>query len=264
MSNKWNFSSRLSYHAESTLPQRDMWNLTTISVAATLIAAPLAIFAIALLTNLDLTLADRAFDFHTNVFPLRHAWVTEVLNHVILKRLFIVMAVAVFLTVGWDILSPRPWSWIRRFQLRIVALSAVFIPTVISFIKLQSDSHCPWDLERYGGTEPYVRLYETMPTGVLAGNCMPAGHASSALWLISLAIFFVPHRLKLAGSTLVAFLMLGFAVGWMQQLRGAHFFTHTLWSIWIALATLFVITLAMDRWPERRGCASLRQTTQIG
>jgi membrane-associated PAP2 superfamily phosphatase len=38
----------------------------------------------------------------------------------------------------------------------------------------------------------------------------------------------------------------------MQQLRGAHFLTHTLWSLWIALATVFIITLALDLWPERR------------
>jgi len=30
-------------------------------------------------------------------------------------------------------------------------------------------------------------------------------------------------------------------VGWMQQLRGAHFLTHTLWSIWIAVLIVYLL-----------------------
>lgn len=81
---------------------------------------------------------------------------------------------------------------------------------------------------------------------------MPAGHASSALWMISLAILFVPYRVVYAAGALVFFLFLGFGVGWMQQLRGAHFLTHTLWSVWISLATLLVTISVMNWWPQRR------------
>ena len=79
---------------------------------------------------------------------------------------------------------------------------------------------------------------------------MPGGHASSALWMISLAILLVPYRLVHAAVALATLLMLGIGVGWLQQLRGAHFLTHTLWSAWIALLIVFLISTCLDRWPS--------------
>lgn len=82
--------------------------------------------------------------------------------------------------------------------------------------------------------------------------------------MISLAILFVPYRLAYAAGALVLFLLLGFGVGWMQQLRGAHFLTHTLWSMWIALATLALIIVVMDLWPQRRMHARKRTISADG
>lgn len=250
MNSKHRWSSKLFSKAGLSLAAQEQWRQTCTGIALTLLITPLLLSLIALVTDWDLQLADSAFNFTTNTFPLRHAWLTEEFNHVILKRVLTVAAVGFLLLVIWDFISPRKWSWIRRFQFRVVALSAISIPAAISLIKLQSNSHCPWDLQRYGGAEPYVRLFESLPAGVSAGQCMPAGHASSALWLISLSIFFVPYRVKSAVSSLVIFMTLGLVVGWMQQLRGAHFMTHTLWSMWISLATLTIIVVALDRWPE--------------
>jgi membrane-associated PAP2 superfamily phosphatase len=34
----------------------------------------------------------------------------------------------------------------------------------------------------------------------------------------------------------------GLGLGWVQQLRGAHFLSHTLWSAWIAAAIVLLFT----------------------
>jgi membrane-associated PAP2 superfamily phosphatase len=143
--------------------------------------------------------------------------------------------------------SVQVWKSLRKLQIRVVALSAILVPAAISILKQASSSHCPWDLDRYGGSEPYVRLLEATPFGISSGNCMPAGHASSALWLISLAVFFYPQRPRAAAATAGLMLWVGFSVGWMQQLRGAHFLTHTLWSMWIACAIIFGVFTALNR-----------------
>lgn len=257
MGGNWLFPSRLTSQLAPMHPQRQRWERAGVIAVAILVLAAIVIACIALFTEWDIALADSAFDANARVFPLRHAWVTEVFNHVILKRIFATLALVFLIAVLWDLASPRRWSWLCRFQMRVVALSAVLVPTVISLIKQSSSSHCPWDLERYGGTEPYVKLFEFMPAGVEPGHCMPGGHASSALWMISLAVFFIPHRLTRAVIALAAFLIVGVAVGWMQQLRGAHFLTHTLWSAWLALLTVVLITACLDRWPKRR-----RSTTE--
>lgn len=252
MGAKWSFRSRLAAQVTLTPRQHEQWRRANLAAATLLVVAAFILTGIALWTDWDRLLADRAFDATASAFPLRHAWVTEVFNHVILKRLFFVIALVFLIPVLWDFISPRPWQWLHRFQLRVVALSAVLVPTVISLLKQRSVSHCPWDLQRYGGTEPYVRLFEHLPDGIAAGNCMPAGHASSALWMLSLSVFFLPHRLIRAALVLLTMLGVGVAVGWLQQLRGAHFLTHTLWSAWIAMLTVFLITTCMDRWPKRR------------
>ena len=79
----------------------------------------------------------------------------------------------------------------------------------------------------------------------MPGQCLPAGHASSALWLLSLAVFWLPARPRAAGRVALLALAFGATVGYLQQLRGAHFLTHTLWSIWIAGAIVLALVAAM-------------------
>jgi membrane-associated PAP2 superfamily phosphatase len=198
-------------------------------------------------TNIDLALADAAFDRATHSFPLQHAWLTEKFNHAILKTILSVLAVTAVAVALWDLRRPYAWQASRRVGVRVVAMSAVLVPLVISLLKQASASHCPWDLQRYGGSEPYWRLLQSIPAGVVPGHCMPGGHASSALWLISIAAFWWPREQPKAviyGGTALAF---GLAVGWLQQLRGAHFLTHTLWSAWIAVALIFALYLFNTR-----------------
>lgn len=213
----------------------------------TMLAAALLIVWIGAATDIDLSLADAAFDRAAMAFPWRHAWLTEVFAHVALKRALIVLGAGFIIAAAWDLVSARSWSPQRRLQIRVVALSAILVPTVISLFKHMSMSHCPWDLVRYGGVQPYVRLLEAMPHGTVAGNCMPAGHASTALWLVSLAVFFLPARPRVAAAVALVMLAMGFGVGWMQQMRGAHFLTHTLWSTWIACAIIGAIYAVLSR-----------------
>ena len=97
---------------------------------------------------------------------------------------------------------------------------------------------------------PYYRLLEFMPDFVIAGNCFPAGHASGGLWLISLCVFWLPAEPKKAIPAGVAGLAVGLTMGISQQLRGAHFLSHTLWSIWFAAALILVLYLALHRAKE--------------
>jgi membrane-associated PAP2 superfamily phosphatase len=187
-------------------------------------------------SDLDLLVADWMFDHASGTFPWRGAWLADRFNHAILKSWLQVLGVATLAVAAWDWWRPRPgWTASRRIGLRVLASAAVLVPTVVSLLKRVSASHCPWDLQRYGGSEPYVRLLEAVPAGVSSGHCMPAGHASGALWLLALAVFWLPHQPRKAAAAGAAMLVFGFTVGWIQQLRGAHFLTHTLWSIWIAV-----------------------------
>ncbi len=192
-------------------------------------------------TDIDLRLADMAFDRVRGVFPWQHAWFAEQFNHVILKALLSCLAGAAVVLALWDAWRPHlNWAPSRRLGMRVLAMSAISVPVVVSLLKRASTSHCPWDIERYGGHAPYVRLLELMPAGVDAGHCLPGGHASSALWLIALAAFWWPEQPRKAFGVGALAMLFALAVGLVQQFRGAHFLTHTLWSAWIACAIVMV------------------------
>lgn len=198
-------------------------------------------------TDIDRLLADAAYDRELGDFPWRRAWLAEVFSHVLLKRVLVGLGGLFIVAVLWDVARRQPWTPLRRYQMRVVALSALLVPGTIAALKRLSGSHCPWDIDRYGGAEPYVRLLAALQSGVAPGHCMPAGHASSALWLVSLSVFLLPARPRAAALASVALLSAGLAVGWLQQLRGAHFLTHTLWSAWIACVLVLFLITALER-----------------
>lgn len=191
------------------------------------------------LTDIDLRLADYFFDAATQRFPWRDAWLTETLGHRYAKIALTVLAVAAIGISLGEVISRRsyltPW-W--RLRLRVVAASAVFTPLTISLLKRTSDSHCPWDLARYGGDQPYLRILDHVPAWIEAGKCLPGGHASTALWLVAICVVWLPRHPRMAALAGTGALLLGAALGWIQQMRGAHFLTHTLWSLWISVAVV--------------------------
>lgn len=221
--------------------------LAIASFISALFCACLAIMWLGICTDVDLRLADAAFDRSRMEFPLRNAWLPDRFNHGILKALFTVLGIGVIAVVLADFLRPMPRvAAATRLRLRIVSLSAGLVPLMTSLLKQASNSHCPWDLARYGGVQPYVRLFDALPFGASAGHCLPAGHASTSLWLVALAVFWLPGKPRTAAAVAAGGLAVGFAMGWMQQLRGAHFLTHTLWSAWIAVLVVLVTTVLMD------------------
>ncbi|NNG22318.1 phosphatase PAP2 family protein [Telluria aromaticivorans] len=226
-----------------------------IRIGALLALAGLLIFALGRYTNIDLVLADALYDAAAGAFPWRDAWLTDILGHRILKTALTVLAALHIAAALGDATWPqavldRP---LARLRLHVIAWSAALVPLAISLLKQGSNAHCPWDLARYGGSQPYVRLFEALPAGALPGHCLPAGHASSALWLVSLAVLWLPDRARRAWRAAGAAIALGTAVGWMQQMRGAHFLTHTLWSVWIACAIVLALVMLLQSRPWPRG-----------
>ena len=225
----------------------------------TLLAAAMGIVWIGACTDVDIALARWMFDPHTRSFPWRHSWFAERFSHELLKMFFVACACCAIAAAAFDFWRPlaaiSPWV---RPRLRVVAASAVLVPLAVTLLKQMSASHCPWDLLMFGGGEEYVRLLEPLLAGRAAGRCMPAGHASTALWMVSLVVFWLPGRACTAALAGLLTLSLGLGVGWVQQMRGAHFLTHTLWSMWIACA---IVGMLYARMPAALPCGQTPQST---
>lgn len=183
------------------------------------------------LTRLDVVLED-AWHRGTGVpWPLRDAWWTSTLLHQWLRYLLHACALACI------------WlAWARRRQpdalrWRAVAVSALVVPLVIATGKRFSPMHCPWDIDRYGGHAPYYDLLAALTTPVAQpGYCFPAGFVSTGSWLLAFALFHYPGKPRLSLLIGIAAALLCLALGFVQQMRGAHFLSHVLWTLWLSWA----------------------------
>jgi membrane-associated PAP2 superfamily phosphatase len=207
-----------------------------------LLASAVVLMVLAQATDLDLAIADRAFDTTLRQFAWRDSWFADVFMHRWVKLPLIVLGSVLVLAA----IAEAVFRWPRigtadRWRLRASASMALLVPLVIGLVKHQSASHCPWSIDRYGGQALYVRLLDALPAGFEAGGCLPAGHASSALWLAGLCVWWLPHRPRIAAAVFGAGLAAGLALGWVQQLRGAHFLSHTMWSMWITAALIWAL-----------------------
>jgi len=193
-------------------------------------------------SGVDLALADYYYDPHLHSFPMKESWFPSVFMHEWMKYGLTAIALCLITICFIDRATPYPQlSALFRTRLHIIALSSILVPVAISLIKSQSSLHCPWDIVRYGGTTPYLRLIDALPSGLKAGHCFPAGHASSGLWLAAIAVCWLPHSPRKAALAYVCGLSIGMALGWVQQMRGAHFLSHTLMSAWVASCVISLI-----------------------
>ncbi len=235
---------------------------------------PLAILAVSALfvlalgqyADLDLWFADLYFDPASQRFPWDKTWFATTFMHGYVKNVLVWIG---FLLMAGALLDlVRPFARLapaHRAALRISALAAILEPLLISTLKRGSALHCPWGVDLYGGKSPFLRLLDAVPVDWVAGHCFPAGHASSAMWLSALAAFWLPHSPTRARDVFAFGLLAGFTLGWVQQMRGQHFLSHTLWTMWLSSA-LIVALLALFARPlglVARPAASF-QTTPLG
>jgi membrane-associated PAP2 superfamily phosphatase len=195
-------------------------------------------------TAFDLTVENWYFDADSHRFPWKNSWFAKDFMHGYLKNAIMLpgIAIVVFCAVDYFFPSKKVGS-LMRLRLQFVGFSAVIIPAFIAGLKSKSASHCPWNVEQYGGIYPHLKLFESLPPTMQAGHCFPAGHTSTGLWLTAFCIFWLPNAPKKALLVFTLGLSVGFVLGWVQQMRGAHFLSHTLWSMW--LASLVIVCLLM-------------------
>lgn len=161
-------------------------------------------------------------------FALREDWLLTTVLHEGGRRLAWLLALALCLGVWW------PKGWLLHLNLgQRLQLAAGTLATVmgVALIKSRSGTSCPWDLSDFGGLARYVPHWAGFTThdgGV--GRCFPAGHASAAFAFINGWFVFRETTPRVARMWLGLVLVAGFGLGAAQQIRGAHFMSHTLWS----------------------------------
>lgn len=174
-------------------------------------------------------------------FPMRDQWFFVQVLHEGARRLGWLLVLLLTLSVWWPRGFLRQLDASERLQM---AVSALLSLAVISIVKNLSATSCPWDLAQFGGVARHVSHWAL---GVLdggSGRCFPAGHASAGFAFLGGYFALrrsapVAARWWLAGS-----LLAGLVLGGAQQVRGAHFMSHTLWTGWLCWTTGWLCDLA--------------------
>lgn len=186
-------------------------------------------------------------------FPWRNdAFLVQVM-HEGAKDLSWLLMIALFAAIRWPFGLLRRLPAAARAQLAFSALLSVL---AVSLLKHASRTSCPWDLQLFGGMATHVshwawRVYDGGP-----GGCFPAGHASAAFAYVG--GFFVLRRVSARAALLwlAAAVAAGLALGVAQQLRGAHYMSHTLWTGWICWTVGFALDLLANARASRRPAAA--------
>jgi membrane-associated PAP2 superfamily phosphatase len=199
-------------------------------------------------TNVDLIIEDYYYDEALRIFPWKDTWFAKDFMHGSVKNVIIKSGYLLILVVLLDFLFPfKKINPFVRLRLRFVAMASLLVPFVIRGIKQFSVLHCPWSIDRYGGNAPFLRLLDSVPTGLDMGHCFPAGHATVGLWLAAVCVFWLPGKPKIAVAVFFAGLGVGLILGWVQQMRGAHFLFHTLWAGWFASLVILVMLMGFAK-----------------
>ena len=131
----------------------------------------------------------------------------------------------------------------RKILLYFLCASAVG-PILVGISKSITHIYTPWDLSIFNGEQPYIKIFNAVPPGLPVGHAFPAGHASGGYCFLSLYFVLLQIRYPNKVYGIWAGLLLGIIFGVGQQIRGAHFPSHDMFTLVICwYSSLFLYFL---------------------
>ncbi|MDR0225367.1 MAG: phosphatase PAP2 family protein [Burkholderiaceae bacterium] len=181
-------------------------------------------------------------------FALRSDWFLVNIVHEGGRRLAWLVVLGLTLCVWRPVGVLRHLPHGRRVQL----VSGILLSlAAISVLKYTSTTSCPWDLAEFGGVARYVSHWSVGLIDGGPGRCFPAGHASTGFAFLAGYFALRHHAPRAARLWLATALGAGLLMGLAQQMRGAHFMSHTLWTGWLCWTTGWIWDLAATAWLRR-------------
>lgn len=214
------------------------------------LAAALATSGLLAALHFDFWWADRLFAVQGHAWTLRLHPLTEGLLHQGGKDASAALWLLVVAGLAWSFINVGRAHW--RRPLAYLASATVLAVLLVAAIKSVSGMDCPWDLVRYGGDRAFVGLFESRPATMPHASCFPAGQASSGYAWVTLYFFFLATRPHLRWAGLAFALLAGAVLGFGQQLRGAHFASHDLWTLvvcWLVALSGYLLCFRSGRPP---------------
>ncbi len=182
------------------------------------------------LTGIDLLVADYLYAWEGGSWTLKEAWLTSTLIHKVGKHLSLLIALLLLVALLQSYVTQKLQLW--RRELVYLLCAAGGSSALIGLLKSLNHASCAWDFSRYGGKTEYATVFHELLHGSGA-DCFPAGHASGGYAWVALYFLGVHLQSRWRWAGLAFALSVGLIFGISQQLRGAHFISHDLWTLGI-------------------------------
>jgi len=155
---------------------------------------------------------------------------------------------AALCVIGFALRGRNPFTGVAvqtptRHYLVVALLT---IPILTWLVREGSASACPRDLAAFGGELAQRPFLDFSWQAIGSGRCNPSGHMSSYSWWLALCFLRPPQRRGL--GVLILCIVAMFALGSVQILKGAHFMSHLIFSVWWAgVACLILVRVCLLR-----------------
>jgi membrane-associated PAP2 superfamily phosphatase len=208
---------------------------------------PLIVLAAFLLclefTQLDVWLASHFYNAELHQWAYRDNWLMQAVLHK--GGRYVVYAIGVGL-LSFCLASYRSKSafYGYRHHLTFLLLASLSGPLFITYLKSHTHIYCPWDLAIFGGGKPYIKLFDAVDNNLSIGHCFPSGHSGLGFTFVSVYFFFLLVKPDFKYYGLSVGLVTGLIFGIDQEIRGAHFFSHDVFSLvicWFSSLLLFMV-----------------------
>ena len=192
-------------------------------------------------SGLDLTIEHLFYDETLHTWPYKKLFITSSILHIGGKYFVIGLSVSVFLLF----IASFFFSQLRKFSKHIlfILIAGLASSLVIGILKNITHIHTPWHLMIFGGDMPYIRIFDRVPSNIPVGHAFPGGHSGSGFALLSLYFGLAELDSRYRYHALLFALVIGITFSIMQEVRGAHFISHDMFSFAICWATCCVLSL---------------------
>ena len=203
------------------------------------------IIALTQLHSVDIWISDRAYDFASGSWIIDHANSTwRVFLYDGPKALLVLFGI--FL-IGIAVVPVKKISrFINRREAVFLLLCLAVVPGAVGIIRSNSGVSCPYSIERYGGSvaDTLGQAHISSPQfRDQVSGCWPSGHVSGGFALLALAFLGRPTVVR--RRIFVTALTTGTVMGVYQVLRGAHFASHILVTLCIAILLISLVEKLM-------------------
>ena len=201
-------------------------------------------------TNIDIIIQNYFYNFETKSWLIdKDEPILKLFLYDGLKQGLIIFGVFILILLIFF----RKYEFVKEYKkgLIILLLSSIFVPTIVGSLKAITNTHCPCNIEHFGGEYPDIKVFDKYPEDFIQkskAKCWPAGHASGGFALMALFFFFKNPRNQFFG--LIGAITLGWSMGTYKMLLGDHFLSHTIITMilaWIIILTIVKLTQLKEK-----------------